>query len=74
MDADSGDSWAKLYAFESDAGTAETQQSVKQRCVAAEPKHGELWCQVAKATSNRGKSTGEVLELVAQSINEKLNS
>lgn len=71
VDTDIGDSWAKLYAFELDAGTTETQESVKQRCVAAEPKHGELWCQVAKATSKRGKSTAEVLDIVAEGILEK---
>jgi pre-mRNA-processing factor 6 len=72
VDHDNGDCWAKLYAFELDAGTKETQDSVKQRCIAAEPKHGETWCQVAKATSNRGKSTAEVLELVATTIIEKM--
>lgn len=72
VDTDNGDSWSKLYAFELDAGTEETQKSVKNRCVAAEPKHGELWCQVAKATSNRGKSTAEVLELVSACVLEKM--
>ncbi|KAL3802177.1 hypothetical protein HJC23_001721 [Cyclotella cryptica] len=72
IDPDIGDSWAKLYAFELDAGTTETQENVKQRCVAAEPIHGELWCQVAKAMSNRGKSIAEVLEIVARNILDKM--
>ena len=76
LDADLGDSWAKWYAFELEAGTEETQGDVKQRCVAANPKHGELWCQTSKAMPNRRKSTAENLEATAQNILEatrKLN-
>eukprot|EP00956_Cyclotella_meneghiniana_P015572 scaffold23941_cov42-Cyclotella_meneghiniana.AAC.1 len=73
VDSDNGDSWAKLYAFELDAGTKEAQDNVKQRCVSAEPKHGELWCEVAKSVSNRGKSIAEVLEIVSSKILEKLH-
>ncbi|KAL7521050.1 hypothetical protein ACHAWX_005739 [Stephanocyclus meneghinianus] len=72
IDPDIGDSWAKLYAFELDAGTTETQENVKTRCISAEPKHGELWCQVAKSMSNRGKSTAEVLDIVARIILDKM--
>jgi pre-mRNA-processing factor 6 len=72
VDLDNGDSWAKLYAFELDAGTKETQENVKHRCVAAEPKHGELWCQVAKATCNRGKPISEVLDIVAAKVLDKM--
>lgn len=72
VDLDNGDSWAKLYAFELDAGTKETQENVKNRCVAAEPKHGELWCQVAKATCNRGKPISEVLDIVAAKVLDKM--
>mmetsp|Transcript_36225 Transcript_36225/g.78154 ORF Transcript_36225/g.78154 Transcript_36225/m.78154 type:complete len:592 (-) Transcript_36225:57-1832(-) len=68
LDPDVGDSWAKWYAFELDAGKKEGREDLKQRCVAAEPKHGELWCRVSKAMPNRRKSTAEHLEAAAQNI------
>ena len=72
LDPDMGDSWARLYAFELDAGTKETQDKVKERCISAEPTHGELWCKVVKAMSNRGKTVDENLETVAQSVLDKM--
>jgi len=72
LDADLGDSWAKWYAFELDVGTKEAQGDVKQRCVAVEPKHGELWCRVSKAMPNRRKSIAEHLEAAAQNILESM--
>ncbi|KAL7435649.1 hypothetical protein ACHAXM_004863 [Skeletonema potamos] len=72
LDPDMGDSWAKLYAFELDAGTKETQDKVKERCIAAEPTHGELWCKIVKAMPNRGKTVAENLESVAQTLLDKM--
>ena len=74
LDSDLGDSWAKWYAFELDNGTKEAQADVKQKCIAAEPKHGELWCKVSKAMSNRRRTTGDHLEAAAQNVLEKLQS
>lgn len=68
LDPDLGDSWAKYYAFELDVGTKEQQEDVKRRCVAAEPKHGEVWCKFVKDMKNRRKSVDEGLELVANQI------
>jgi pre-mRNA-processing factor 6 len=68
LDPDLGDSWAKFYAFELESGTKEQQQAVKDRCVAAEPHHGEVWASVTKNISNRGKSVAEGLELTSQEI------
>jgi len=72
LDPDLGDSWARWYAFELDAGKKEGQEDVKQRCVAAEPKHGELWCVVSKAMANRRKPTKEHLEAAARKILETM--
>ena len=72
LDSDLGDSWAKWYTFELDAGTKQGQEDVKQRCVAAEPKHGELWCRVSKDMANRRKTPAEHLEGAAQNILEKM--
>jgi len=72
LDPDMGDSWAKLYAFELDAGTKDTQEKVKERCISAEPTHGELWCKIVKAMSNRGKTVAQNLDAVAQSLRDKM--
>ena len=68
LNPDLGDTWARYYAFELHAGTKEQQDKVKERCVAAEPKHGELWTSVMKDTANRNKSVADGLEMVAKMI------
>ena len=72
LDADLGDSWVKYYAFELQAGTKEAQAEIKQKCIAAEPKHGEIWCSVTKAMSKRRKSTAEHLDDAAQILLDQL--
>ena len=71
LDPELGDSWARYYAFESESGSTAQKEKVKERCVAAEPKHGELWCSFMKQMENRQKSIGEGLELVAKKIQEQ---
>ncbi|KAL9188631.1 hypothetical protein ACHAXT_007009 [Thalassiosira profunda] len=71
LDADLGDSWARWYAFELEHGTKEAREEIKKRCVEAEPKHGELWCEESKATKSRQKGTSEHLELTAQKMLER---
>lgn len=68
LDSDVGDSWAYFYAFELEVGKKEQQEKVKERCVAAEPKHGEFWTAVVKDMANRGKTVAEGLELAAQKL------
>jgi len=68
LNPDLGDSWAYFYAFELEMGNDEQQQKVKERCVAAEPKHGELWTQIVKDMENRGKTISQCLELAAQKV------
>jgi len=76
LDPDLGDSWARYYAFEMEveslAGGKNKDEAkkdvVQKRCISSEPKHGELWCAVAKAMANRRKSTGDKLDLVATKI------
>lgn len=41
---------------------------VIKRCVAAEPHHSSTWQTIAKDSANRGKSTKEILELVADAL------
>jgi pre-mRNA-processing factor 6 len=69
LDPDIGDSWAKLYKFEMEQSNNEVRlQDVKERCVQADPKHGEVWCSVVKEMKNRGNSIAQNLHLVAQMI------
>ena len=68
LDPDLGDSWAYFYAFELEVGKKEHQEKVKERCIAADPKHGEFWNSIAKDMSNRGKKVAEILELAAQRL------
>ncbi|KAG8897540.1 hypothetical protein FRB99_008100 [Tulasnella sp. 403] len=69
-DPDFGDSWAVWWKFEDKKGTREYRDVVTAKCVAAEPHHGPLWQTVAKDVANVGKSTAQVLELVAQKVKE----
>jgi len=71
LDPDVGDSWAKYYLFETETGSSGKKEKIKERCIAAEPKHGELWCSVMKEMTNRRKSVGEGLELVANKIQQQ---
>jgi len=71
LDPDLGDSWAKYYIFESNHGTKQQRGAVKERSIKAEPKHGEIWQSVMKDTSNRHKSVGDGLELVATEIRSR---
>jgi pre-mRNA-processing factor 6 len=68
LNPDLGDSWARYYVFELDNGADELQTTVRDRCIKAEPKHGELWQATVKDMSNRHKSIGECLDLVANKI------
>jgi pre-mRNA-processing factor 6 len=84
LNPDDGDSWARYYAFElsaadngigggsndDGASPAHRAQDVKERCVAASPKHGEIWTSVSKEVSNRGKAVGDILELAAAKVQE----
>ena len=71
LNPDLGDSWAKYYIFESNHGTKQQREAVKERSIKAEPKHGEIWQSVMKDTSNRHKSVAEGLELVATEIKSR---
>ncbi|KAG8131585.1 putative Pre-mRNA-processing factor 6-like protein [Naja naja] len=46
----------------------EQQEEARKRCENAEPRHGELWCEVSKDISNWQSKIGEILMLVAAKI------
>lgn len=68
LDSDRGDSWAWYYKFLEQHGTAEKRAEVVSKCVASEPRHGEVWQAVAKKPANARKSVEEVLKLVAAEL------
>ncbi|THD21045.1 Pre-mRNA-processing factor, partial [Fasciola hepatica] len=68
LEPDLGDAWAYFYKFELQHGTEDQQKEVRQRCLAAEPHHGEMWCRLGKAPRNWRMKTKELLTLVADSV------
>ena len=48
LDSDLGDTWAWYYKFLLQHGTEEKQAEVVEKCVACEPRHGEVWQAVVK--------------------------
>jgi pre-mRNA-processing factor 6 len=68
VDPDLGDSWAHYFKFEQIHGTSEQAEEVRQRCINAEPRHGEIWCEVSKDTRNWRLKTADVLVLAAAKI------
>ncbi|KAJ5138913.1 MRNA splicing factor (Prp1/Zer1) [Penicillium bovifimosum] len=68
-DSDYGDGWAWYYKFLMQHGTEEKRSDVVSKCVAMEPKHGEIWQSIAKDPANATKTTEEILKLVANAIN-----
>ncbi|KAH9933150.1 PRP1 splicing factor, N-terminal-domain-containing protein [Epithele typhae] len=63
-----GDVWAWWLKFERQHGTQEHQEEVIRKAVAAEPRYGPTWQPIAKDISNTGRSTREILELVAGAL------
>ena len=41
---------------------------MRDRCILAEPHHGELWCAVSKGIENWRKKTDEILPMVANTV------
>lgn len=69
LEPDLGDAWAYYYKFELTNGTEEQQNDVKQKCVQAEPRHGEEWTKISKDNKNWKLKTAEILILCADKIN-----
>lgn len=68
LQPDIGDIWATYLKFELQHGTAEAQQRVEERCVSAEPHHGQVWCRVAKHPQHWRTSIRDVLRAVAEEV------
>lgn len=46
----------------------DSQADIKKRCINADPKHGEFWCQVSKDIKNWRLRTEQILPLVAECL------
>ncbi|KAI5290388.1 hypothetical protein KEM54_001673 [Ascosphaera aggregata] len=66
--SDLGDAWAWYYKFLLQHGTEEKQQDVVSKCVASEPRHGEVWQSVRKDPANAMKTTEEILKMTAERV------
>lgn len=69
LDADFGDGWAFYYLFElKHGGSSSDADKVLERCVRADPKHGERWTAVSKQTAHRRKKTDALIKLVSVTL------
>ena len=68
IEPDLGDAWAYFYKFELMHGDEDTQNEVKKKCLNADPRHGEYWCQVSKDIKNWRLKTEHILPLVAELV------
>lgn len=68
LDSDLGDTWAWYLKFLGQHGTPEKREDVVARCVAVEPRHGEVWQRVRKDPRNARMSVEEVLRRVAEEV------
>ncbi|OQV00192.1 Tetratricopeptide repeat-containing protein [Cladophialophora immunda] len=71
VDPDLGDSWAWYLKFLMQHGSEEKREDVVAKCVANEPKHGEVWQRVRKDPKNASLSTKEVLMKVMKQLEAK---
>ncbi|KAI0086964.1 PRP1 splicing factor, N-terminal-domain-containing protein [Irpex rosettiformis] len=68
VNPDLGDVWGWWLKFEQQHGTTEYQEEVIKGCVVAEPHHGHVWQTIAKDTTNIGRNTKDVLDVVAATL------
>ena len=74
VDPDMGDAWGYFYKFELEYGSEVQRRAVRDKCVSAEPRHGERWCSVSKDINNWKKKIDEILELLASELTAPTNS
>lgn len=68
LDSDMGDTWAWYLKFLGQYGTQEKREDVISRCIAIEPKHGEVWQRIRKDPKNAQFTTEEVLKRVVNEL------
>ena len=68
LDSDLGDTWGWYYKFLMQHGTDEKRADVISKCIANEPKHGEVWQRVRKDPKHTALRTEDVLQKVVQEL------
>jgi pre-mRNA-processing factor 6 len=68
QDADLGDAWVWYWKFLLQHGTEEKQAEVLGRIASVEPRHGEVWQEVAKAPENAKKTAEEILKIAVTKV------
>ncbi|KAF2274647.1 TPR-like protein [Westerdykella ornata] len=68
LDPDYGDGWVWYYKFLEQHGTEEKRAEVVEKCVMAEPKHGEVWQSVAKDPKFARKGLDVILKEAAKRV------
>jgi pre-mRNA-processing factor 6 len=66
--ADWGDGWAWWAKFEAQHGTDDSRRAVRERCIRAEPHHGEQWQLALKDPKHPNRRTEEVLDVVSAAL------
>ncbi|KAI9624055.1 hypothetical protein H4Q26_017066 [Puccinia striiformis f. sp. tritici PST-130] len=69
-DTDCGDTFGIYYKFLKMHGTQEERDALISRCKAAEPHHGPVWQFTVKDLTNAGKKIEEIIELVADKLQQ----
>ena len=65
LDPDFGDGWVWYFRFLEQHGTEEKKAEAIERCIGAEPRHGEIWQRVKKDPKNFRKNIGDLLKIAA---------
>ncbi|ETN39647.1 uncharacterized protein HMPREF1541_05873 [Cyphellophora europaea CBS 101466] len=68
LDPDLGDTWGWYLKFLGQHGTDEKREEVISKCVANEPKHGEVWQRIRKDPKNASLKTEDVLKRVMEEL------
>jgi pre-mRNA-processing factor 6 len=68
LSSDLGDGWAYWYSLEMQHGTEQTRAVVMKRCVAANPRHGEIWQRVCKRPGAKFATAEEKLLAVVKAV------
>jgi len=69
---DLGDAWIYWLKFEMEHGTKEQQQTVIDKCMAADPAHGEAWTAISKDDEYARCKADEIIKIAAQKINPEI--
>lgn len=57
-----------MFKWGTDFRLQEKREDVISKCIASEPKHGEIWQSIAKDPANADKSTEDILKLTAERL------